>query len=196
MSGHGEHNKIFRVGISGSYGGMNLGDEAILQSIVRELRSSLPVEITVFSLNPKDSLSRHDVESVMPQLNGCGDKVRPYLFSEGSPRSTCTEPPANSQSHCVGSALYPSPCSRVFTPNSPVLPSPLSPVSPLKFPNIWCLNCQIAHIWYCIAKGWKVRAITRFSRPVAAACHCRPVHRTPVLTFSFQPLVIYLVRLR
>jgi hypothetical protein len=99
-------NKVFRVGISGFYGGMNLGDEAILQSIVRELRNSLPVEITVFSLNPKDSLSRHDVESVMPQLNGCGDKVRPYLFSEGSPRSTCTEPPANSQSHCVGSALF------------------------------------------------------------------------------------------
>jgi hypothetical protein len=99
-------NKVFRVGISGSYGGMNLGDEAILQSIVRELRNSLPVEITVFSLNPKDSLSRHDVESVIPQLNGCGDKVRPYLFSEGSPRSTCTEPPANSQSHCVGSALF------------------------------------------------------------------------------------------
>ncbi len=119
-------NKVFRVGISGSYGGMNLGDEAILQSIVRELRNSLPVEITVFSPNPKDSLSRHDVESGIPQLNGCGDKVCPYLSSELSPRSTCTEPPADSRSHCVGSALYSSPRSRVFTPNSPVLPSPLS----------------------------------------------------------------------
>jgi len=25
---------VFRVGITGSYGGMNLGDEAILQSII------------------------------------------------------------------------------------------------------------------------------------------------------------------
>jgi polysaccharide pyruvyl transferase CsaB len=59
-------NKVFRVGISGSYGGMNLGDEAILQATVRGLRSSLPVEITVFSLNAKDTLNRHDVESVIP----------------------------------------------------------------------------------------------------------------------------------
>ena len=28
--------KPFRVGISGSYGGLNLGDEAILQSIVND----------------------------------------------------------------------------------------------------------------------------------------------------------------
>jgi hypothetical protein len=31
----GEH--VFRVGISGSYGGLNLGDEAILQVIATEL---------------------------------------------------------------------------------------------------------------------------------------------------------------
>lgn len=54
--------KRFQVGISGSYGGLNLGDEAILQSITAELRSSLPVEITVFSRNPEDTLRRHQVE--------------------------------------------------------------------------------------------------------------------------------------
>ena len=37
----------FRVGITGSYGGLNLGDEAILEGIVKELRRALPVEITV-----------------------------------------------------------------------------------------------------------------------------------------------------
>ena len=51
-----------RVGISGSYGGMNLGDEAILEGILGELRASLPAEVTVFSRNPPDTLARHRVE--------------------------------------------------------------------------------------------------------------------------------------
>lgn len=50
------------VGISGSYGGMNLGDEAILEGIVRELRSSSPVAITVFTHDREDTLKRHNVE--------------------------------------------------------------------------------------------------------------------------------------
>jgi polysaccharide pyruvyl transferase WcaK-like protein len=32
-----------RIGISGSYGGMNLGDEAILEGILGELRTSVPL---------------------------------------------------------------------------------------------------------------------------------------------------------
>jgi polysaccharide pyruvyl transferase CsaB len=59
-------NRPFRVGISGSYGGMNLGDEAILDGIVLQLRQSLPVEITVFSRNPNDTLTRHNVERAVP----------------------------------------------------------------------------------------------------------------------------------
>lgn len=54
--------KSFKVGISGSYGGFNLGDEAILQVIVTQLRKSIPVDITVFSRNAKDTLRRHQVE--------------------------------------------------------------------------------------------------------------------------------------
>ena len=56
----------FRIGISGSYGGMNLGDEAILDGIITQLRASIPAEITVFSLNPEDTGSRHDVDRVVP----------------------------------------------------------------------------------------------------------------------------------
>lgn len=56
----------YRVGISGSYGGLNLGDEAILESIVRQLRASVPAEITVFSRDPDDSLRRHDVDHAVP----------------------------------------------------------------------------------------------------------------------------------
>lgn len=54
--------KFYRVGISGSYGGLNIGDEAILQSIITQLRASLPVKITVFSRDAKDTLKRHQVE--------------------------------------------------------------------------------------------------------------------------------------
>jgi polysaccharide pyruvyl transferase CsaB len=41
---------------------MNLGDEAILEGILGELRASVPAEITVFSRNPADTLTRHKVE--------------------------------------------------------------------------------------------------------------------------------------
>jgi polysaccharide pyruvyl transferase CsaB len=52
-----------RIGISGSYGGMNLGDEAILQTIICLLRKYLQdVEIVILSRNPEDTLKRHKVE--------------------------------------------------------------------------------------------------------------------------------------
>ena len=54
--------RTYRVGIVGSYGGLNLGDEAILQSIIAQLRESVPVAITVFSRDPTDTDRRHPVE--------------------------------------------------------------------------------------------------------------------------------------
>jgi polysaccharide pyruvyl transferase CsaB len=54
----------YRVAISGSYGGMNLGDEAILEVILRELRASLDVDVVVFSHNAKDTEQRHKVRAV------------------------------------------------------------------------------------------------------------------------------------
>jgi polysaccharide pyruvyl transferase CsaB len=57
---------LYRVGISGSYGGLNLGDEAILQSIIAQLRRDLPVEITVFSRDAEDTKARHGVERAVP----------------------------------------------------------------------------------------------------------------------------------
>jgi polysaccharide pyruvyl transferase CsaB len=56
--------RIRRVGISGSYGGYNLGDEAILQVIIRELREAIPVEIVVFSRDANDTHARHGVDAV------------------------------------------------------------------------------------------------------------------------------------
>ena len=71
--------KIFRVGITGSYGGLNLGDEAILHSMVSQLRSSLSVEIVVFSRNPEDTLSRHGVERALPVRKLSRDEVLPEI---------------------------------------------------------------------------------------------------------------------
>ena len=51
--------KTYKIGISGSYGGLNLGDEAILKCIIAQLRESLPVDITVFSRNAADTVKRH-----------------------------------------------------------------------------------------------------------------------------------------
>lgn len=69
----------FRVGISGSYGGLNLGDEAILEGILGELRVSLPVEVTVFSRNPEDTLARHGVERAVPVREMSREEIRPEI---------------------------------------------------------------------------------------------------------------------
>ncbi len=65
-----------RVGISGSYGGLNLGDEAILEAIVRQLRSSGPVEITVFTRDVEDTLRRHHVEHAVTARQMTRDEAR------------------------------------------------------------------------------------------------------------------------
>ncbi|MCW5619580.1 MAG: polysaccharide pyruvyl transferase family protein [Burkholderiales bacterium] len=51
----------FRIGISGSYGGMNLGDEAILQAMISQLRDEADIELTVFTRNADDTRHRHGV---------------------------------------------------------------------------------------------------------------------------------------
>ncbi|MGH6912296.1 MAG: polysaccharide pyruvyl transferase family protein, partial [Geminicoccales bacterium] len=71
--------QIFKIGISGSYGGLNLGDEAILKGIVKELRRSLPVEITVFSRDAADTRQRHEVERVVPVRKLSRDEVLPEI---------------------------------------------------------------------------------------------------------------------
>jgi polysaccharide pyruvyl transferase CsaB len=56
-----------KIGITGSYGGLNLGDEAILQSILEQLRRELPdAEITVFSRDADDTKRRHKVDRAIP----------------------------------------------------------------------------------------------------------------------------------
>jgi polysaccharide pyruvyl transferase WcaK-like protein len=69
----------YRIGISGSYGGLNLGDEAILQSIVTQLRASVPCEITVFSRDAKDTATRHKVERTVAVRDLSRDEVLPEV---------------------------------------------------------------------------------------------------------------------
>ncbi|MBV7483853.1 polysaccharide pyruvyl transferase family protein [Bordetella sp. BOR01] len=66
----------FRIGISGSYGGLNLGDEAILESIVMQLRATTAAEITVFSRNAKDTEKRHRVDRTIPVRELTRDEIR------------------------------------------------------------------------------------------------------------------------
>lgn len=55
-----------RIGICGSYGGRNVGDEAILGSIVAQLRRTVSAEVTVFSRDAADTLRRQNVEHAVP----------------------------------------------------------------------------------------------------------------------------------
>jgi polysaccharide pyruvyl transferase CsaB len=69
----------FRIGISGSYGGMNLGDEAILEGILRELRAAVRAEVTVFSMNPSDTLARHRVEHAVAVRSLTRKEIAPAI---------------------------------------------------------------------------------------------------------------------
>jgi polysaccharide pyruvyl transferase CsaB len=70
---------VYRVGISGSYGGLNMGDEAILQSIITQLRRSLSVEITVFTRNSEDTLRRHKVDRAIAVREIARNEVIPEI---------------------------------------------------------------------------------------------------------------------
>jgi polysaccharide pyruvyl transferase CsaB len=61
MSGH-----PVTIGITGSYGGNNMGDEAILQSIITQIYDSFDAEIVVFSRDPDDTMNRHKVHRAVP----------------------------------------------------------------------------------------------------------------------------------
>ena len=69
-----------KVGITGSYGGLNLGDEAILQSMIEQLRRELPeVEITVFSRDADDTKRRHKVERAVPVRKLSRTEIAPEI---------------------------------------------------------------------------------------------------------------------
>lgn len=68
-----------KIGISGSYGGLNLGDEAILHSIILQVRNSINAEITVFTRDSNDTLSRHRVERAVQARSLARPEVVPEI---------------------------------------------------------------------------------------------------------------------
>lgn len=68
-----------RIGISGSYGGMNLGDEAILEGILSRIRATVAADITVFSRNPSDTMARHEVERAVSARSLTRSEVTPEI---------------------------------------------------------------------------------------------------------------------
>jgi polysaccharide pyruvyl transferase CsaB len=68
-----------RIGISGSYGGMNLGDEAILEGILGQIRATVSADITVFSMNPSDTMARHQVERAISARSLTRKEVTPEI---------------------------------------------------------------------------------------------------------------------
>jgi polysaccharide pyruvyl transferase CsaB len=69
----------YHIGISGSYGGMNLGDEAILEGILSELRATVPADVTVFSMNPSDTLARHQIERAVSARSLPRKEITPLI---------------------------------------------------------------------------------------------------------------------
>jgi polysaccharide pyruvyl transferase CsaB len=68
------------IGIIGSYGGLNLGDEAILASAVAELRAAAPdAEIVVFSRNAEHTRQHHDVDRTVNVRCALRGQVRPEV---------------------------------------------------------------------------------------------------------------------
>jgi polysaccharide pyruvyl transferase CsaB len=65
-----------RIGLLGSYGGLNVGDEAILTSIVSSLRTNCPfAEIVVFSRNSGHTRMHHPVDRVVDARSGLRQAV-------------------------------------------------------------------------------------------------------------------------
>lgn len=65
-----------RIGISGSYGGLNLGDEAILECIVLQIRQSIDAHITVYSRRPEDTEQRHTIDRAVDLEGLTRDEAR------------------------------------------------------------------------------------------------------------------------
>ncbi|WP_166264777.1 polysaccharide pyruvyl transferase family protein [Marinobacter caseinilyticus] len=58
------NDKQIRIGVFGHYGNKNLGDESIIEAVIKNLRATIPgCEIICLSIDPFDSRSRYSVDS-------------------------------------------------------------------------------------------------------------------------------------
>lgn len=65
-----------RIGLVGSYGGLNIGDEAILTSMLAGLREAMPfAEVVIFSRDAAHTRDTHPVDRVLDARRGRCDAV-------------------------------------------------------------------------------------------------------------------------
>ncbi|TGD94027.1 polysaccharide pyruvyl transferase family protein [Methylobacterium nonmethylotrophicum] len=68
------------IGIIGSYGGLNIGDEAILASSIAQLRAAAPdLEIVVFSRDAEHTRRHHDVDRAVNARTTLRAQIRPEV---------------------------------------------------------------------------------------------------------------------
>ena len=68
------------LGVSGSYGGLNVGDEAILTCIVNELGRSVPDgEVVVFSRDAEHTEAHHDIEKGIAVREATREEIVPEV---------------------------------------------------------------------------------------------------------------------
>jgi polysaccharide pyruvyl transferase CsaB len=68
------------IGILGSYGGLNLGDEAILAAMLASLRQARPHdELIVFSRDAGHTRQHHDADRVVATREACREDVAPEI---------------------------------------------------------------------------------------------------------------------
>jgi polysaccharide pyruvyl transferase CsaB len=71
-----------KIGITGSYGGLNAGDEAILTAMIAALRGAISdVSLTVFSRVAPHTCAHHAVEAVVPVRSFGRKAVRQHVAS-------------------------------------------------------------------------------------------------------------------
>ena len=65
-----------KIGITGSYGGLNLGDEAILQSMLTQLRRTQKIDVTV---PPLPTLPTSKANDALPMVTPASNPALPAI---------------------------------------------------------------------------------------------------------------------
>jgi len=76
--GRGCH--LTRIGITGSYGGLNVGDEAILTCLVQGIGAQVPgAQLVIYSRNAEHTRENYDVDKVVPVRELTREEVTPDI---------------------------------------------------------------------------------------------------------------------
>lgn len=89
-----KHPKALRVAVFGFYGNENLGDEAIVEAVITNVRDSFPgAELRCISVHPVDSKERHKVDADSIFMPSATYKSQRVKIVEEQATSTSDVPP-------------------------------------------------------------------------------------------------------